>query len=293
MKLNSPEMTYRGRLAPSPTGYLHTGHAATFHTAWERARKAGGQIILRIEDLDRARCRSEFRSAIIEDLLWLGLDWDEGPDIGGNYSPYVQSERMPLYREAFETLRRRGFVYPCRCSRREIQNALSAPHEGDEEPIYPGTCRPPKNSESGDSESTGMNWRFHIRDGQAMRFSDVNLGERIAVCGREFGDFLVWRRDDVPSYQLAVTVDDAAMGITEVVRGRDLVISTFRQLLLYAALEHQPPEFYHCELIRDEQGRRLAKRHVGSTLRHLRKIGKKPAALRQLVNAQIDPEERA
>ncbi len=286
-------MTYRGRIAPSPTGFLHLGHAATFQTAWERARNAAGQIILRIEDLDRARCRAEFRAAVFEDLRWIGLDWDEGPDIGGRHTPYVQSERMPLYREAFETLRRRGLVYPCRCSRREIQMALSAPHEGDEEPVYPGTCRPSRDPEQGDAETAGVNWRFRIRDGEAMQFRDANLGQQSATCGREFGDFLVWRRDNTPSYQLAVAVDDTAMGITEVVRGRDLIISTFRQLLLYSALGHRPPDFFHCELVRDKHGRRLAKRHRDSTLRCLRQAGRTPDTLNELTTPQIDSEERA
>ena len=284
-------MMYRGRIAPSPTGFLHLGHAATFRTAWDRARNAAGQVILRVEDLDEARCRNEFRDAIIEDLQWIGLDWDEGPDVGGRHAPYVQSERLSLYREAFETLRRRKLVYPCRCSRREIQMALSAPHEGDDEPVYPGTCRPSKYSGQWDGEMFGVNWRFRIRDGQEMHFTDANLGDQSARCGREFGDFLVWRKDNIPSYQLAVTVDDAEMGITEVVRGRDLIISTFRQLLLYSALGHQPPRFFHCELVRDKHGRRLAKRHTDSTLRRLRHAKPAPDILRQIMNSQIDSDE--
>lgn len=285
-------MTYRGRIAPSPTGYLHLGHAATFLTAWKRARAAGGRIILRVEDLDQARCRTEFRAAIVEDLQWIGLDWDEGPDMGGRHAPYVQSERKPRYRSAFETLLRRGFVYPCRCSRREIQMALSAPHEGEEEPVYPGTCRLSGNSVQWDPETAGVNWRFRVRDGEVLQFKDANLGKQSATCGREFGDFLVWRRDDIPSYQLAVTVDDAAMGITEVVRGRDLIISTFRQLLLYSALGHRPPDFFHCELVRDKDGRRLAKRNSSSTLRSLRKAGYNPDTLhRMMLTLQLDSED--
>lgn len=286
-------MIYRGRIAPSPTGFLHLGHAATFHTAWERAKNVAGQMILRVEDLDKARCRDEFRNAIYEDLRWIGLDWDEGPDVGGRHAPYVQSKRMPLYREAFEILRRRGLVYPCRCSRREIRMALSAPHEGDEEPVYPGTCRPSRDPEQWNAEAVELNWRFRIPDGDEMNFTDANLGDQSVTCGRDFGDFLVWRRDNLPSYQLAVTVDDAEMGITEVVRGKDLIVSTFRQLLLYSALGHRPPNFFHCELVCDQHGRRLAKRHTGSTLRHLRKAGCRPDALHQLIGAQIDFEERA
>ncbi|HSH38392.1 MAG TPA: glutamate--tRNA ligase family protein, partial [Chthoniobacterales bacterium] len=234
-------MPYRGRIAPSPTGYLHVGHAITFYRAQERARGAGGELVLRIEDLDPDRCRPEFGNAIVEDLHWFGLQWDAGPDVGGPDAPYVQSGRREKYRGAWEQLRAQGFIYPCFCSRRDVLAAAGAPHGEADEPLYPGTCRPAPGAISHADEPIGANWRFRVPDGETLRFTDGRLGEQTAVAGRDFGDFLVWRRDDVPAYQLAVVVDDAAMRISEVVRGADLLVSTFRQLLIYAALRVEPP----------------------------------------------------
>jgi len=248
-----PHNTYRGRLAPSPTGYLHRGHALTFRTAQERAR--GGVLVLRIEDLDAGRCRPEFRAAIVEDLREFGIQWQEGP--------YLQSERdyLPVWRR----LRDAGLIYPCTCSRRDVASALSAPHgeeqPGGDEPVYPGTCRH-RLAEARTVESPrGVNWRFRVPDGEEVRFEDGRAGEMRAVAGRDFGDFVVWRKDNIPSYQLAVVADDAAMAITEVVRGEDLLKSTFRQILLDRALGYAEPGWYHCPLVRDEEGRRLAKRN--------------------------------
>lgn len=259
-------MNYRGRLAPSPTGYLHLGHALTFWRAQERCRERAGRLILRIEDLDADRCRPEFRRAIEEDLRWFGLQWDEGP--------FLQSERLPLYRSAFEKLRAAGFIYACDCSRRDVQNAAGAPHGEGDEPIYPGTCRE-KNL-----VSDAANWRFRVPDGETLEFADGHFGPQTAIAGKDFGDFLVWRKDDMPAYQLAVAVDDAAMEITEVVRGSDLLISTFRQLLIYRALGFPPPAFHHLPLVTDASGRRLAKRDAALSLRTLRATGADPAALR-------------
>jgi len=279
-----PKMTesYRGRIAPSPTGYLHLGHALTFWTAQERARSRGGALVLRIEDLDAGRCRPEFRAAIVEDLQWFGIEWQEGPDVGGPCAPYVQSRRdyLPVWRR----LRDAGLIYPCACSRRDVQSALSAPHgeeqpEGDE-PVYPGTCRR-RLAEARESESpAGVNWRFRVPDGEEVRFKDGRAGELSAVAGRDFGDFIVWRKDNIPSYQLAVVADDAAMKITEVVRGEDLLKSTFRQMLLYRALGVAEPAWHHCPLVRDPEGRRLAKRHQPLSLNDLRKSGADPARLK-------------
>lgn len=268
-------MGYRGRLAPSPTGYLHLGHADTFWTAQERARAANGTLVLRNEDLDRARCKTEFVSAMYEDLKWFGLAWQEGPDVGGLYAPYNQSERMPFYRAAFEQLRKAGLIYPCVCSRRDIQQALQAPHTPDDEPIYPGTCR---NRAAEPRERAS--WRFRVPDGETIWFRDGARGEQAFVAGKDFGDFAVWRHDDLPSYQLAVVVDDATMEISEVVRGADLLVSTARQLLLYHALGLSSPNFYHCELRTDEKGVRLAKRHDALSLRTLRARGATPEQLR-------------
>ena len=267
-------MSYRGRMAPSPTGYLHLGHARTFWIAQQRAIAANGTLILRNEDLDRARCKPEFVSAMFEDLKWFGFNWREGPDVGGPHAPYNQSERIDLYRGAFEHLQEAGSIYPCVCSRKDIQQALQAPHASDDEPIYPGTCRN-RQPEGGARAS----WRFRVPDGETISFTDQACGPQAFVAGKDFGDFVVWRHDDFPSYQLAVVVDDALMRITEVVRGADLLLSTARQLLLCRTLGLTAPTFYHCDLMTDESGVRLAKRHDALSLRTLRHQGADPATL--------------
>lgn len=267
---------YRGRLAPSPTGLLHLGHASTFLIAAERAQQAGGVLILRNEDLDPDRSRPEFVSAMYEDLGWLGIEWAEGPDCGGRYAPYSQSERREFYLRAWRELRDREFIYPCTCSRRELALAATAPNDADDEPIYPGKCRARSDACAFESPA-GVNWRFRVPDGETIAFTDLHFGPQRYVAGRDFGDFLIWRRDDVPGYQLAVVADDHAMRITEVVRGADLLKSTARQLLLYRALELECPAFYHCELVRDEAGKRLAKRHDSLSIRALRQQGCTPA----------------
>jgi len=270
-------LRYRGRLAPSPTGLLHLGHARTFLTACSRARDEG-TLVLRNEDLDEQRSRPEFYDAMIEDLSWLGIRWQEGPDVGGPYGPYSQSERRGHYLAAWRRLAEGGFAYPCKCSRRELAMAASAPHEdGDDEPMYPGTCRPVGDASGakGNWESpAGVNWRFRVPDGEAVEFHDGHFAPQRFVAGSDFGDFLVWRRDDVPSYQLACVVDDAAMRITEVVRGADLLKSTARQILLYRALGLETPKWYHCPLVTDASGERLAKRHDALSMRALRDQGK-------------------
>ncbi len=268
---------YRGRLAPSPTGYLHLGHARTFWVAQQRAFAAGGTLILRNEDLDRDRAQPRFYHAMIEDLRWLGLEWEEGPDVGGRFGPYTQSERHGLYRDAWRRLLDGGWLYPCRCSRKDLATAVQAPH-GDEG-IYPGTCRPANAQIGGPLAPTGANWRFRVPEGQVIEFHDEHLGSQRFVAGQDFGDFLVWRRDDLPSYQLAVVVDDAAMQVTEVVRGADLLNSTARQILLARALGLSSPAWYHCDLLRDERGQRLAKRHDALSLRTLREQGQQPEEL--------------
>ncbi|HEV2319294.1 MAG TPA: glutamate--tRNA ligase family protein, partial [Verrucomicrobiae bacterium] len=243
----------------------------------ERARATGGTLILRNDDLDGPRCKPEFVRAMLEDLRWFGFEWQEGPDVGGPFGPYNQSGRFALYRFAFETLRAGGFLYPCACSRRDIQSSTRAPHAADdEEPIYPGTCR-----SKSISDSVKSCWRFRVPDGEALRFTDHNLGDQKFIAGKDFGDFVVWRNDDVPAYQLACAVDDAAMQVTEVVRGSDLLLSTARQLLLYRALGLRPPEFFHCPLMFDENGDRLAKRNESLSLRFVRHQGLKPEELRK------------
>jgi glutamyl-tRNA synthetase len=252
-----PPSGYRGRLAPTPTGYLHLGHAATFRTAWQRAREAGGQIFLRIENLDSHRCKPEFEVAAIEDLQTLGLDWDG--------EPVRQSERRAHYVQAWKTLRDLGLIYPCHHSRKEISSL--APH--DEEPIFPVAWRTTEFQPTDFPTPTGTNWRFRVPDHRTIRFFDERMGwiERTSLS--DFGDFLIWNRDDISAYELAVVVDDIAMGITEIVRGEDLLTSTARQILLYEALGATPPATYHCPLVCDNLGRRLAKRDQALSLRTL------------------------
>jgi glutamyl/glutaminyl-tRNA synthetase len=272
-------ISYRGRIAPSPTGYLHLGHARTFLIAAERAREAGGTLILRNEDLDPDRCRPEYVAAMFEDLRWLAIQWTEGPDLGGPYASYSQSERRDQYLKVWNQLRDRGFMYPCTCSRKDLAMAATAPNDADDEPIYPGNCRT-RNDAQNFEAPTGVNWRFRVPDGETIAFIDQHLGAQRYVGGRDLGDFIIWRRDDVPAYQLAVVADDHAMKISEVVRGADLLKSTARQLLLYRALSLEAPQFYHCDLVRDEAGVRLAKRHDALSLRKLRESGCTPEQVR-------------
>ena len=253
---------------------------------------------MRMEDLDPDRSRVEYADAALEDLHWLGINWQEGPDLlnpamGGLHALYEQSRRRSFYIAAWQKLLRGGFLYPCRCSRKDLEAALSAPHESatpgsgdqeplDDEPVYPGTCRPAAEPKSQQLEFTAMeepgnfNWRFRVPSGEAIEFVDANLGVQRYVAGVDFGDFVVWRRDGVPSYQLACVADDAAMKITEVVRGEDLLKSTARQILLYRALGLETPAWYHCRLVADRKGKRLAKRHDALSLRALRQRGITP-----------------
>jgi glutamyl-tRNA synthetase len=376
--------SYRGRLAPSPTGYLHLGHARTFWIAWQRARAARGKLIFRNEDLDYQRCKPEFVKAMYEDLHWLGLDWDEGPDLSplsgksaqlgdpdltpqsgnsgqpgdldlvgtvsdvvsrgsnvshgdsgqGNFGPYSQSERRSFYLDAWRKLRDSGLIYPCTCSRKDLERALSAPHEdttndggaqapspasrednsaqpgaaeragfarsiaprpsaavqsaADDELPYPETCREKIGTAKDYDSPAGVSWRFKVPDGETISFIDGHFGRQEFVAGRDFADFLLWRRDDIPAYQLAVVVDDAAMQITEVVRGADLLKSTARQLLLIRALGYSTPAYFHCPLLRDERNVRLAKRHDALSLRKLREQGVKAEKLRERFAEEVE-----
>ena len=273
-------MNYRGRIAPTPTGYLHLGHARTFWIAQQRAQQAGGTLILRDEDLDRDRCRPEFAVAMLEDLHWFGLRWQAGPDCGGPHAPYRQSERLPLYLDVWRELAAGGWIYPSPQSRQDVQRALTAPHEEDAEPVFPVEFRPPPGTGRGATEPAAVNWRFRVPDGEEIVFLDGHCGEVRRICGVDFGDFLIWRKDGFPSYELAVVSDDHAMQITEVVRGEDLLTSTARQLLLYRALGWEPPAFFHCPLVKDAQGVRLAKRNHALALRTLREQGRSPEELR-------------
>ncbi|MFO1501166.1 MAG: tRNA glutamyl-Q(34) synthetase GluQRS [Verrucomicrobiota bacterium] len=279
----SPRL-YRGRIAPSPTGLLHLGHARTFWIAAQRAKTRDGVLIFRNEDLDRSRCRAEFVEAMFTDLKWLGLNWQEGPDCGGPSGPYHQSERGLHYEAAFEALRTAGCLFPCTCSRQDVLRAAQAPHAGEDEPVYPGTCRsrePFNRPSETQPAATKINWRFRVPNGEVIAFEDGGFGPQQFIAGQDFGDFVVWRHDGTPAYQLAVVVDDAAMNVTEVVRGADLLRSTARQLLLFRALGLQAPQYYHCPLVTDAAGMRLAKRHDALSLRALRGQGRTPESLRQ------------
>jgi glutamyl/glutaminyl-tRNA synthetase len=273
--LESERSIYCGRLAPSPTGLLHLGHARTFAVAAERARAAGGRLLLRNDDLDRARCRADFVQAMLEDLHWLGLRWS-GPIVS-------QSERMARYRAALERLHAAGLVFPCIRSRRYVLEAAGAPHDDggtDDEPVYPIRFRPPEGAPVPPlGTAIAINWRMRVPVGEELGFADRRMGPQRAVAGRDFGDFVVWRKDDTPGYQLACAVDDAEMGIIEVVRGADLIRSTFRQMLVLRGLGWTAPAYCHCPLMLDEHGVRLAKRHGGLALRTLRDQGVTPEAL--------------
>jgi glutamyl/glutaminyl-tRNA synthetase len=279
------QLPYRGRVAPSPTGLLHIGHVCTFWTAYQRALQHSGTLVFRNEDLDPQRSKANFTAAMMEDLRWLGVRWGEGPDVGGPFAPYEQSRRHQLYLDTWRKLRDDGFIYPCTCSRKDLALAAAAPNEGDDEPMYPGRCREKAGEAQGFDAPAGVNWRFRVPDDEEIAFDDLHQGPQSYVAGHDFGDFVIWRRDDVPAYQLAVVADDAAMQITEVVRGADLLKSTARQLLLIRALGLPVPAYYHCDLVRDEAGLRLAKRHDALSLRALREQTGTPAEVLRLCDA--------
>jgi glutamyl-tRNA synthetase len=256
----------RQRFAPSPTGDLHLGGAYIALAAWLRARNAGDAFVVRDEDLDRPRVVPGAIDRILDDLSWLGLDWDEGPRVGGPHAPYSQSQRDHLYEEAIRALGDR--VYPCTCTRAEI--ASSAPHAA--EVRYPGTCRDPKNRKAGRAASL----RLWVPEG-VVRFVDEIHGPQEQDVAAVVGDFVLRRADGVASYQLAVVVDDIAMNIGEIVRGDDLLSSTARQIVLIELLGAKPPRWVHLPLVLGPDGSRLAKRHqsqwMGSTVRELREAG--------------------
>jgi len=264
------------------------GHAATFRIAWERARAAGGTLVYRTEDIDPDRCRADYADGAMEDLRWWGLDWDEGPDCGGPHAPYAQSARRHLYREVFAELRERGLIYPSPHSRKEIADCRPKRSPVDGDPVFPVQLRPGRAAYSRLADSQPVNWRFRVPDGRALHFRDGRTGLKSFVAGRDFGDFIIWKKDGWPSYELAVVTDDHDMKITEVVRGEDLLLSTARQILIYEALLIRPPAWYHCPLVKDpETGQRLSKTHKSLALRALREQGHPPGQL--LENAAGDP----
>jgi glutamyl-tRNA synthetase len=272
----------RGRLAPSPTGRLHLGHARTFLLAWLHVRSRGGELLLRLEDLDASRCRPELAAGVLRDLEWLGLDWD-GPVM-------AQSSRLEALSAAARSLRERGFVYPCVCSRADLQRAVSAPQQGDAELRYAGTCR-----ERPASELLGRSHalRFRVPEGEIAFVDGIAGVQRFDVFAL-VGDFIVANRAGLPSYQLAVVADDAAQGINEVFRGDDLLSSTPRQLLIARALGLPEPRYFHVPLVLDPSGRRLAKRADDLSLDTLRALGADPRAIIQWVmtSAGFEANER-
>jgi len=261
---------YRGRFAPSPTGDLHLGSAATALIAWASARAAGGAFVVRVEDLDRPRVVAGAEARQLDDLRWLGLDWDEGPDVGGPWGPYRQSERSNGYQAALETLARRDLLYRCDCSRAEIARVASAPHAGEEGPRYPGTCRPHGMRERAFRRPPAV--RLAVPSGEVV-VDDALQGRVRQDVAREVGDFVLRRGDGIWAYQLAVVADDLAMGITEIVRAVDLLGSAPRQALLARLLGGEPPRFAHVPLVVAPDGARLAKRAPGVALRDHRAAG--------------------
>lgn len=265
----------RGRFAPSPTGYMHIGNAWTAFLCWLQVRQAGGTLILRMEDNDEQRSKPVFERALLEDLQWLGLTWDEGPDRGGSSGPYRQQERYDLYDAALERLREAGLLYPCYCSRARLQ-AMGAPHAGEQQ-VYDGHCYTLTDEER-QAMTKAPSWRIHVPAAQ-IDVTDGLYDSYQAYLPTWCGDFVVRRADGMYAYQLAVSVDDGAMGITHVLRGRDLLTSTAQQQWLIHWLGYIPPVYMHVPMLIDAAGYRLSKRQHGLTIRQLRDEGLEAAAI--------------
>ncbi len=272
-----------GRYAPSPTGELHLGNLRTAFAAWESIRRVGGIFILRVEDIDRPRTVPGAEARMLDDLRWLGIDWDEGPDMGGPAGPYRQSERDEIYAAALDRLDALGLIYRCTCSRKDLREA-SAPH-GPEGPVYPGTCRAADPAAQA-AHPAGAAWRFRVDRARIIEFTDRRLGPRRYDLAAVSGDFIVRRRDGLWAYQLACAVDDALMGVTEVVRGEDLLDSTPRQLAILRALGLPEPTYEHVPLVVDAAGARMCKRDGSCSIRALRERGMSPSDARALIMAQ-------
>ena len=278
-QIKKPQTNFKkacGRYAPSPTGSLHFGNLRTALVAWLQARLSQGRFILRMEDIDLPRARPGSAEQIMHDLSWLGLDWDEGPDVGGEFSPYTQSERFDLYQTAIDYLCEKQRLFSCACSRKDIAQAASAPHASDQRLIYPGTCRPNAQQKQADENETAL--RFFCPE-HSIHFDDVVLGPQKISLPDEVGDFVVKRRDGLFSYQLAVALDDALMGVTDVVRGADLIDSTAQQILLLHTFGFTIPRYWHIPLVLDKAGKRMAKRDGGLSVDYYREKGMSAAQL--------------
>ena len=258
-----------GRFAPSPSGRMHLGNIYSAVLSWLSARSQGGRWILRIEDLDRQRCHPEYAAQIEDDLRWLGLDWDEGGTLGGPNGPYYQSQRTDFYINALEQLRCTGRLYPCFCTRADIM-ASSAPHQSDGMVVYSGKCRQLTAAQIADLQATRKPAIRLAVDNADGSFTDLHYGPQPYNLARDCGDFILRRADGNFAYQLAVVVDDALMGVTEVVRGCDLLPSTPQQIYLYGLLGYPVPQFAHIPLLIAPDGRRLAKRNAGTDMGSLR-----------------------
>lgn len=265
-----------GRYAPSPTGPLHHGNLRTALLAWLQVRLKGGSFLLRIDDLDQARNQAGATERLLDDLQWLGIDWQG--------EPYFQSRHLAEYEIAFESLKRDNLIFPCRCSRKDIAIAASAPHDSDQVSVYPGTCRPESGvmrperlSQYAEMKPTEVAWRFQVAD-QIISFTDLLLGKQNINLSTTVGDFVIKRKDGVFAYQLATVVDDALMGITDVLRGDDLLDSTPRQLALADVLGYNRPNYWHVPLMQDASGQRMSKRGESETLESWRKSGKSSSA---------------
>ncbi len=278
--------SYRGRIAPSPTGICISGMRLLSGRRSGARRRRGGAWCCAWRTWICSAARRSFARRFLR--ICDGLESD-GRGAGLRRAVCALCAERAAFLLFFGVGEIAGgrVYYPCRCSRKDVMGAVAAPHEGEDEPVYPGTCRPAAGSVAEAADPAGVTWRFRVPDGEEMTFRDGRMGPRRAIAGVDFGDFVIWRKDDVPAYQLGVVADDAAMRITEVVRGEDLLMSTFRQILLYRALGWEAPAFYHCALVRDEKGERLAKRSAALSLRG---IAGRDALIRKITERELNHE---